>query len=385
MAALFRDMISHYIDGGLNRKQQELIAGVLMDHSFVLNPKLFENPRDGIVAKVFGYGPGENLVDDKGLHKGLDVFLSAMLATRLLHFLSPRHTAQLTACLEATVPFRPSSALETLYNRLVECNTDYNLGMDESELVETVQQAVDLRNRSVGNMLADDLAEFLDHTWNLLPEQHAALRKSTLYTLTDYYLAIRSMLDWLGHLEPESVYGVFRGVPSASDALHFEEVLTRNLAVSHIYLQARMMAVAVVASLAVLTGGDAPKSFFFGDLPTLHQESEHIGEHVPLEEAATNGSYNKEVFELLLGERITESGFDIRNAYLAAYIYQQLGDERLSAFSSQYCVFPLDDTASWALLKALPKDLVTVVGRALNRIAVTRSCAIDKVIAALPE
>jgi len=421
LAAAFRDVVSHYIDGGRpHLKQKELLDGVFDPaDSFVLNPKIDSDPRDLLVVTIFGFAPNSDLQAFQGLHNGLDVFLSAMLASRLLRdHLDLKLTAQLAACLEATIPFRKAqpkpdgsgmgpSPIDKLYQNLAKCNADFALGMSEQEVIETIQQAVDLRNRSVGNMVTDDLAEFLDHTWSLLPEQNVALRKSTLHTLTDYYCAVSSMVRLLLSIEPETVYGSFQGIPNESDTSRFRQMLTRNLKVALVYLRARLLSVAVVAAFAMITGGDAPKSFFFGDLPALHRESERLGDGLTLKippgdasDAAANQRYNVEVYDLLRGDRMAETGFDTRNAPFAAYIYEALGDKRVEkALDGHCCDCPgseevrechpscpfKDDNACWALLRSLPYDLVCDLGTEVGRIAISRKKSIERILSKLSE
>jgi hypothetical protein len=393
LAAMFRNAVCHRVDGGLTERQKGLLEGVLVEGTCILNPSL-SNVRVELVASVFGYKPGDDLTGDDGRHKGLVVFLSAVCASRLLQrHLSTTHLAQLAAIMESTIPFRSGpSPLNRLHNRLLACNRTYGLGLCEQDMLETVQQGVDLLNRSLGNMITDDVADFLDHTWRLLPEESPALRKAHMHTLVDYYGAIRSMVQLVRDIDPTSVYGSFHGLPTEADIERFEVCLERNLSLALVYLHVRMLTIAVVGAFACLTGGDAPMSFFFGDLPSLQYESERLGDG--LSDASLNTDngggktagyyYNAEVHDILCGERMEEPGFDTRNAPLAAHLYRSIGDRgvRHALF---YCVPEVmtSDPAAWSLLSAFPLDLVVEAGHELGRVAISRQRKVEAVCAEL--
>jgi len=188
-------------------------------------------------------------------------------------------------------------------------------------------------------------------------------------------------------IEPGAVYGQFRGVPVGRDIELFRDILTKNLTKAVLYIRARLLAVATVAAFATLTGGcDAPKSFFFGDLPSFHTESERLGdgllEEIPesLPPPPVEGLYNPEIYELLRGNRMSETGFDTRNAPLAAYMYNEFrNDQALEKFEKLYeC--PLLHESSWKLLTHLPLHVACTIGGEVGRIAISRRKAINRIL-----
>jgi len=405
LAAAFRDVVRYYCNGETGPREAGVVDGVVICNSagatsssltgsarqeVILSPDL-KDERDLLVANIFGFEVGKLIRETScngHQYKNVDLLLSAVCAVRMFGDLgmSAKHSAQVAACLEATIPFRVAETAggptpcETLFRRLSACNDEHDLQMSEEELVETIQQAVDLRNRTVGNMVTDDISEFLDHTWNLLPERNACLRRRTLHTLSEYYGAICSMLEIVKGIEPHAVYGSFRGVPTDSDIVRFREALTRNLCMVFAYVRARLLAVATVMAFATLTGGaDAPKCFFFGDLPSFHKESERLGEGLvsrgALEDTNT-GKYGAEVYDLLRGDRMSETGFDTRNAPLAAYIYRELKDDMMLAEYEKLYAFPMETEDAWKLLCALPLNLAQTVGCEVGRIAISRGRSI---------
>jgi hypothetical protein len=432
LAAIFRDVTNHYIDGeGISEKHVELLQGVLQEGTYILQSDLSSSSpscpasssgrRLALVSAIFGVTPGTDMSMYQGMHKGLDVFLSAVAASRLLEdTLSLKQTAQLCSCLEATIPFRtapggesssPDSVgpLDRLFGRLEQANQDFDLHMTPQEMVETVQLGADLTNRNIGNMVADDLTEFLSHTWSLLPEQNVALRQHSLFTVHDFYDAVHNMVHWVQNIEAECIYSTFRGVPDEEERMELHEQLTYNLHLAVIYLQARLLSVGVVAAFAALTGGDAPFSFFFGDAPSVNGESAQLGDGLvglsasasslalvysfPEQESGqespaeslsddneVEGIVSQEVLNLLRGHRMIGTFFDKGNAPLAAFLYENLGDDLVSA-GLELCSLDFTEESARALLQFLPARVFRSVAKELSRFTVSRT----KAIAALQE
>jgi hypothetical protein len=257
--------------------------------------------------------------------------------------------------------------------------------MSDNDLLETVQQGVDLRNRLSGAMITDDIADLLDHTWKLLPEENPTLRSANMHTLVDYYEAIRSMVGLVDDIDPDSVFRSFRGVPSDIDLARFRASLTRNLSQAKAYWHVRMLTVAIAGGFACLTGGDAPTALFFGDLPPLRSESERPGngqsQDPPSdEEKSAFVSYHAELYRILCGERTEGTGFDVQDSPLAAYVYRSIGDVGVE-YAIAFCVPDVmtDETDAWDLLLALPAPVVIAVGEELGNAAVSRQQGIGSV------
>jgi hypothetical protein len=404
LAAIFRDVTNHYIDGDeLSEKHAELLQGVFQEGTFILQSPSSSSlgQRLAVVSAIFGVVPGTDLSSHKGMHNGLDVFLSAVAASRLLaDTLSLKQTAQLCSCLEATIPFRndapgPSSPdsstpLDRLFCRLEQANTDFDLQMTPQEMVETVQEGADLTNRNLGNMVAEDLTEFLSHTWSLLPEHNVALRQHALFTLHDCYDAVNNMANWVQNIHAECIYSTFRGVPDAEERMELHEQLTYNLHLAVIYLQARLLSVGVVAAFAALTGGDAPFSFFFGDAPSVNGKSAQLGDglvaavspSIPEQDAEDDeseedidgfeGFFSQEVLQLLNGNRMMGTFFDKGNAPLAAYLYRNLGDDLVSA-GLELCSLDFTEESAKVLLQFLPALVFRSVAKELSRFTLSRT------------
>ena len=464
LAACFRDTISYSTDGQLTKKQEELVAGVV-EHS-ARGPKLLSGMGMGsgghssssssssssptspssssaaavssqycdeddemallVVMDVFGLTPGQML----GRYPGLDVFLSAVLTTRVFRkTLTLAQLVQIVTCMEATIAFRPpvngETALERLYRRLQEVTDKFELDLSEDDIVKTIQRATDLSNRNLGNFASHDATVFLDHTWSLLPERSDALRRSFLYTVNDMLLATRDMERMMTDIEAGRIFQSFRGVPEEDEMDEFHQQTNQNLTKGRTYLRAKLLSICVLSGFAVVTGGDTPMSFFCGDLggnnsnnnsqsttPTIQEQQDtlsqppspplsrsssplqssqeqqrpnRLGASLPvfsLDEAIRNGC-DMDVYQIMTGGRKREQVFDHRDDPLASFFYAQLGDEGVRKALAK-CSFPMHKFAAKALLKHLPAEAVKMVGYEIGKIALTRTEGIHAFLETLP-
>ncbi len=329
LAAAFHDTIYYQVDGGLPGRARARIGNIVQDspQGMVLDAKL-DNRNDALVAAVFGFEPGQSLSPATGLNE----FLSALLAVRCLApVLSAGQLAQVSACIEATIPFRPSdsggkSARERLFDRLCEASNRFDLDMSIVDVERAVLRAVDLSNRDVANFADNDVAHFLDDTWELLPESNNALRSPKGYTVAEYRSALHKMYRFFKKLDPDLVFTSFRGHPNDTELSAMTRVARRNIDVAYRYVSAKLATASMLLAIAELSGGDAPVALFMGALPWTESASSQLTDLLPAVPVEKAGGVAPEVLELLVKGRSRRSGFDLTHAPLTAFVYSAMGD-----------------------------------------------------------
>lgn len=406
LGAFFRDAIHCVTDGGFTTRQEARVGDIIIMASTSTNQpdELQKNTNEDkeevftltndtdrlvdLVMDIFGLEAGQEVSASYG---GLDVFLSAVLMARVLReTLSEPLLAQIAVCMEATIPFRRpnattgKTALDDLYERLERANTKYGLDLQEIEMIEAIQRAADLNNRNLGNFASEDAVFFLDHTWSLLPERSASLRRSYLYSVNDMCAACHGMAIFLSNLDTNVVFQTFRGLPNDDEMEFFQQRLSSNLAKGRKYMRAKLLAMNICAALATLSGGDVPMSFFAGDLPTHNYHSDRLGLDFPTFDykELTNINCDNDVYLILNRGRQLEQSFDTRNAPIAAYLYATLGDDGISA-GLELCCIPMTIKSSTQLLQYLPRKNVQLIATDVGRIAVSRTAAIQELMVKL--
>jgi hypothetical protein len=341
IAALFHDVVYIQIDLSINFNLARFITPFVREVKPVkagLTEGLVVRERDDIgddrlftlVATVFGIAPGERLEPQAGQNE----FLSALVAAKVLEKAFPLAViAQVIACIEATIPFRapppPGTAdhSEQLHQRLCRANLELALGLDAHGLREAVRRAVRLANRDVEGFASSNPAQFLDNTWNLLPETNHALLTSTAYTVRDYRVSMQRMHGFLQRLEPSSVFRRFADEPA--EAVHRERLarVAHNLAIASRYLGAKLVTIAFLEALSMRIGPDLPLSMIMGALPrpdappgpTLEGFLPPAGKT-----PAAASVLESTVLRLLEFGRESDRSYDLKHSPLAAYLALEL-------------------------------------------------------------
>jgi hypothetical protein len=303
---------------------------------------------------------------------GLNEMLSALLAVRALAPLLPERTLiRIAAAIESTIPFRGPSPegedpTERLRQVLDEVSRKFALGLRPDDLDAAVADGVELANRDVANCAFDDPAKFLDNTWSLLPETNWSLRVHSVYSARDYRTAMERMEGFLSHLDAERVFRAYHGQPPAAALAGPIARARRNVDTGARYLGAKLAASCLLDALAQLTGGDAPVALLMGDLPTDEDAAMRMEQFLP----AGAPTANDDVWRLLAEGRASPSGFDLKNAPLAAYLYSTLpGLSEAVQRSRSYCAGGL---SAEELLRTFPTQVVAEIARACAQVAFFR-------------
>ncbi|MDJ0704301.1 MAG: hypothetical protein QNJ46_13535 [Leptolyngbyaceae cyanobacterium MO_188.B28] len=331
IAALFHDLVYVQIDGGVNallddRLQPfvQQVRGRLQLRDAAEMPK---DPGFELVITLFDVQPGQHLALEQ------NEFLSALVAVQWLRpILGWAELAQIVACIEATIPFRPPSPTgllpsDQLYHKLSLVNHQFNLGLTQAEIVQAIQRAVRLINRDVANFADPEAAIFLSYTWRLLPELNPCLRGCSTYSIREYRHALEKTTSFMHFLDPGLIFRQFHDEPSSQ---HYQDMLNRahkNLSVACLYLNVKLLAIGILEALSIQLGDTIPPVKLGGiEIPAASHESVWQGRLPQLDAPyLAKDAIEQEVMELLEIGRAQDSNFDIKKSPLAAFLVRYLG------------------------------------------------------------
>ncbi len=333
LSALFHDLVYVQVDHGVNLNISSYISPFVKEVRGQLvireSPELPPSHMFEIVAAVFGFPPSQALSPFAGQNE----FLSALIAGLALEpLLPPRIIAEIAACIEATIPFRPKSlsglsTSDILYQRLGLVNHQFNFAWTEGEIVATVKRSVRIGNRDVENFASPNSAHFLDNTWNLLPETNHELLNANSYTVQGYRRSLQKMEGFMNFLKPEVVFQQFQGEPDDETFFQLISRTKKNIAVAKLYLGVKLITIAILEALSCRLGQDIPLSTMMGELPSEGVKLpglEHFLPDIP-DAYKPETPMEKEVLELLSKGRSRDSSYDLKNSPVATFIIKSIG------------------------------------------------------------
>jgi hypothetical protein len=386
VAALFHDIVYVQVDKSINfNLSYYLVPFIEEDKGELFIRDSHELPNDAIfqmVSAIFSFVPGQALSPLAGQNE----FLSAVVAAKVLEpFLSPELIVEIAACIEATIPFRSVSKLglnpsEILYQRLQAIAHQFKLKLTDEELVQTVKRAVRVANRDVENFSYDSSAVFLDNTWSLLPETNHSLKKSGSYTVRDYRVALQKMSGFMNFLKPELVFRQFQGEPDDKTYQKLVERAGKNIEVARLYLESKLVGVAILEALSLRFGSDVSLATMMGELPDSEFSVGRLRDSFPqiANPHQPKTDIEREVLELLEVGRTKKAAYDLKNSPLTTFVVKYAGFDETRRMVERSHAFFQGKISSEDFLASCNCDIIRiitngVIGLLENRKAALRS------------
>ncbi|MEG4229726.1 hypothetical protein QUA35_26660 [Microcoleus sp. N9_B2] len=403
LAALFHDLVYVQVDHGVSFNISSALCPfvkevrsqlVIRDETELPDDAMYqlvirdetELPDDAmyqLVASVFGFISGKTLSPFGGQNE----FLSAVIAAKSLEPFLPASTiAEITACIEATIPFRPVSpsglsAIELLHERLVSANRDFNLAWSHAEIVEIVKRAVRLANRDVENFASRNPSNFLDNTWNLMPETNHELSNVNSYTVAGYRRSLQKMEGFLNFLKPELVFQQFMQEPDDETYANLIARTRKNIEVAKLYLGVKLITIAILEALSYRLGRDIPLSTMMGELRAPGFKTSVLEDYLPNKQIAypLETQLEKEVLNLLAIGRNQESPYDIKNSPVATFIIKSIGFSETENFLKKAQEFFAGHISSEEFLSYCAPDVIETISSGVMKLFDSRKKALGKV------
>jgi hypothetical protein len=374
LAGLFHDVVYYQVDGRFLPQTEALVLQIaeVRGKDVWIREDVPAGDLASICLDIFDFSPGQMLKT----HAGLNEFLSAWVAVNYLKdFLKAKDLMTIVACIEATIPFRAKdvqgmNCFDHLESRIQHCFPKYQLSLNLSDIEQMVRLAAGLANRDVENFAVEDVCVFLDNTWTLLPETNDMLRRPGVYYNQDYRVALCKMEGFLSCLDPQNIFHQYKDTPNEQDLVVLKQRAHHNLQISEEYLQVKILAIAIVESLAKVTGGDVPISLFLGD--GLLDEVEKAEDYLPPIEKSEYLDYDDTLYNLLEYGRTSDTSFDIKNSPIGAFIYKLLGDKETKKSMEIARQMFSGAISPDTFLRLVNRDLVSHIAQACTRLVITR-------------
>jgi hypothetical protein len=387
LAALFHDLVYVQVDQGVGFNISSAICPfvkevrsqlVIKDQTQLPNDTMYQ-----LVATVFGFVPGQTLSPFAGQNE----FLSAVIASKCLEpFLPASQIAQIAACIEATIPFRAISsnglsASQLLHQRLIDANSDFNFAWSDTETREIVKRSVRLANRDVENFASPNSSNFLDNTWNLMPETNHELSNVNSYTVAGYRKSLQKMEGFLNFLKPELVFQQFMQEPDDETYANMIARTRKNIAVAKLYLGVKLITIAILEALSYRLGRDIPLSTMMGELRVPGFKTSVLEDYLPDRQIAypLDSQLQREVLDLLEIGRNQESPYDIKNSPVSTFIIKCIGFAETENFLKKAKEFFAGDIPSEDFLSDCDPEVIETISSGVMKLFESRRTALGKV------
>jgi len=391
IAALFHDVVYYQVDRSVNFNLSYYVAPFIKEVNSTLvirEPDELPQPKDfvfDLVSALFGFAPGQSLSPFAGQNE----FLSAVVGGKVLEpFVPPPLLLQILACIEATIPFRPPSkegltAAEQLFERLQAANQTFDLGLSQGELVEAVKRSVRMANRDVGSFAYPNSAQFLDNTWNLLPETNHNLKNAGSYnpgsyTVQEYRVALQKMEGFMNFLKPELIFQQYKGEPDDEIYSGLLGRAKRNIEIARLYLGSKLLSIALLEAIALRFGRAITLSTMMGEVSSNGYSGEKLEDFLPeiSHPHSPQNEIEREVLALLEEGRYHSSDYDTKNSPLTTFMVKYLGFDRIRQDLGQAQKFFKGDLSSEGFLDTCNPDVNEVIMKGLLRLFESRKAAL---------
>lgn len=377
LAGLFHDLVYINVDGKIPFNLCPYLTPYVREKQGDLWVKDDLLSEDGdkllsIILAIFGLNRGENLTKFRGINE----FLSGLIASELLREILPLSLiTRLLVIIELTIPFRFNSLDDNksipyqLQNRLETVNDNFQLGLSQEEVVNTVMLGVKFANLDVSGFASADKIEFLNNTWLLLPETNHTLQNLTDLTIKDYCLALYKTSQFISSLSPHSIFQCYQGYPSITEINNLINQSKLNLDITKFYLNSQLIGLTILWALSTPLSPSLSLSFFFDFSSNTSDKSFSITDYLPLKNFSDNSLspfVTSEIIPLLKSSYHPPFSPPFPFDNFTLFILQHLSSDDIINIAPSCYLFSQFQLNSSQFLSLFPPSLINSISSAIE-------------------
>jgi hypothetical protein len=292
---------------------------------------------------------------------------------------------EISACIEATIPFRPQldsglTCSDLLFGRLVNANEIFHFDWGDQKIAEIVKRAVRLSNRDVENFASTNSSRFLNNTWNLIPETNHDLKNVNSYSVHGYRVSIQKMEGFMNFLSPEIVFRRYRNEPNEEDYYKLLAQTKQNLEVARLYLGTKLTSIAILEALSFRIGRDISLSTMMGELPLEDRPVVGLEQFLPeiVIPQKPSSPVEAEVLELLDKGRTVDSSYDVKNSPVATFMVKLIGFTEMQRMLDLSKEFFKGNLTSEELMASCDPYVMSMIKNAVLQLFDSRKAALSQ-------
>jgi hypothetical protein len=222
-------------------------------------------------------------------------------------------------------------------------------------------------------------AEFLDNTWNLMPETNHDLANTNSYTVHGFRRSLENMERFMLQLQPDRVFQQYRGEPNDSTYQSILQHTNQNLEVARLYLGSKLLSIAIIEALSLRIGQDTPVATMMGELPHRERRSLVQLEHYLPEVTVPyplQTHLEWEVLELLEKGRGQASSYDTKNSPVTTFIIKSIGFTEAKRLLTKAKAFFQGNLAAENFLAACDRSILEPITNGVIQVFENRQIAL---------
>jgi hypothetical protein len=166
------------------------------------------------------------------------------------------------------------------------------------------------------------------------------------------------------------VFHHYGGTPTESEYHKLTAAADANIRFTVSFLKLKMLSIAIIEALAMVTGGNCPVSMFLGDMRANGDRPERVEDYLP--QGPDSADLDAQLLQVLEQGRPGDLSNDLAVSPLTAFIYRCLGHAATQTAITDGLRMVRGEMAPLAYLQTLPPALVNAVIDACARIALSR-------------
>lgn len=264
LAAIYHDIVYFQIYQKLNEKLYDLLKDYIkidkVDIYLNIDEKeLKNNKRLNIILDIFWFKNSDKL----NIFWWLNEILSAFVVYKhVWEKLKINDFIELITMIEATIPFRANYVKNT-EEKLTKIIDKYNINFNIEKII---RNSIIIANNDVSSFYEEELWDFLEWTWKLLPENNPSLRNRTVYKVSDYKNSIFKTYMFFKNIKFNYIINRYDNHPKDSEYEKMMLNIIKNILNTKYFLKFKLIPISILDSIASKTWWDTLMSYFMWEL-----------------------------------------------------------------------------------------------------------------------
>ncbi|MBL1211164.1 hypothetical protein [Geminocystis sp. GBBB08] len=374
LAGLFHDLVYLQVDEKIPFNLTPYLTPFINEnnnHLFIKKSLNYQDNSFQIVLNIFSVKLGQNL----SKYNGKNEFLSALVGAKVLESILPLSLlTQIVTLIELTIPFRHIDGEITditllLKKRLERVNNQFNLGLQDQDIINTITQAVIMANLDVSGFASNNVMDFINNTWLLLPETNRCLRDTKKYTIKEYRIALGNTLQFLDYLSPKFIYHRYNNQPSEKIFQGLINSTEYNLKIIRLFLKAKLVSLSLLEAICLRFYPEISLSFLFGIHSNIESKHSSLTDFLPLFNFYTpTDKIENETLMLLESECPNFFEYPLKQNIFTTFVVKYLTFSKIILYQPKCYLFFDNKITNEEFLQLFPLQLITFISEAIAKL-----------------